>query len=550
MEVGFARKESWKQSLVSCWRFLSVRRSRKKDGSANWRIELSLRRSLILGLFLGAVLYAVAVTALYAWRSRVPHNQVRLVDIALPWNWPQMNKRLSMTNFKQAEYSLEQKEYKEAFVNVRAAVGRDPANLKARLLLASMLVGSNPDSAVRILRLGYKEGIPEDENYNSLFLALSLRLEDFGALREVLPLMIEQIRGEKRTDEVTRRMNSYYVVLIQSQMKLQDYVGALHTLDRMEKDELGGAVLPLRLLLLIRMGAFEKFDSLVATLPLRERNSPEILMLRAQAAYERGEIQDAQTYIGRTLGSQPQNWSVYVDGIRLLLRMGQMEEAERVVDTFLHNNGSNLQAIQRLAAALTDWPSSHLVNKIKLWSLIRQGQMYPMLLFFEMQALFREGNFIDAKERFESWISYVPPNHKDYRYVDAYRALFDAVFASGESNRQRLLDTLIEQARTGTPYQEEIYWVAADAMGRIGRYDLADSIITQGMSVYPNTLTLGSLRRKLREARLGVQNPNALRGGQATGWQADETITIGTEMLENTPIPQNSGSGVIFNLED
>lgn len=550
MEVSLARKEPWKQSLIYCWRFLSLRRLRAK-GKRGWRLELFLQRTLLLGLIMAVLGYGVAVVALYSWRSTVPFNQVRLVDIAFPWNWSHMKQRLSLTDLERAKHHLEEKEFREAYIAVTAATGRDPKNFEARLLRASMMAGSDPENAIRMLRSGYRVGMPADENYNSLFLALSLRLEDFDSLREVLPLLIQQLHKQERTEEVTRRLSSYYVVLLQSQMKLRDYVSALRTLEAMEKDNLQVAILPLRLLLLIRMGSFEEFDRTVAALPLRERDSAPLLMLRAQAAYERNEIQNAETYIGRALSSPQQNWNVYMDGIKLLLRMGQVQKAEEYVDLFLHYNGNNQQAIQRLAAALTDWPSSYLVSKIKLWSVISNNQLYPMLLFFEIQALFREGNFIDAKNRFDSWVMYVPQTHKDYRYVTAYSALFDAVLADSESTRSRLLDTLQAQVRNGTPFQEEIYWVAADAMRKVGRYDLAETIIAQGMSVYPNTLTLGSLRRKLREERAGIQSGAAQSSPQrrASGWESDADTPSTIELLNDSPISNNGSSSVIFSLD-
>lgn len=549
MEVSLARKEPWKQSLISCWRFLSVRKVRKGKGSG-WRIELSLQRMALLSGFMAALLYVAAVIALYSWRSAVPHNQVRLADIAFPWNWPGMNKRLALTNLKQAESSLEQKEYRQAYVEVSAAVRRDPANFEARLLRASMMAGSDPEGATRLLRAGYRVGTPSIENYNSLFLALSLRLEDFDALREVLPLLIRELKKEERTEDMVRRLSSYYVVLLQSQMKLRDYMAALNTLERMESDHLQMAILPLRLLLLIRMGSFEEFDRQVAALPLRERDSAPLLMLRAQAAYERNEIQDAEVYVGRALASPQQNWNIYMDGIKLLLRMGQMEKAEQYVDLYLYYNGNNAQAVQRLGAALTDWPSSHLVGKVKLWSLVSQSQLYPMLLFFEVQALFREGNFIVAKERFDNWLTYVPENHKDYRYVDAYRALFGAVLTDSESTRMRLLEALQEQVQNGNPYQEEIYWVAADAMRKVGRYDLAETIITQGMSVYPNTLTLGSLRRVLREERAGLQGSTPMqRAATPAGWHGEVENPLNVDILSETPLSGNGTSSVIFNID-
>lgn len=528
-----------------------MRKSRNKG--SGWRIELSLQRAFFFGLFMAVVLYVAAVVALYSWRSTVPFNQVRFTDIAFPWNWPQMKERQSLTDLKLAEHHLEQKEYREAYVAVSTAVGRDPANFAARLLRASMMASADADAAVRLLRMGYRVGMPEDENYNSLFLALSLRLEDFDSLSEVLPLLLQQLREQERTEENLRRLNSYYVVLLQSQMKLQDYVAALRTLDQMEKDNLRIELLPLRLLLLTRMGSFDEFDRLVASLPLSERESPAVMILRAQAAYERNEVQNAEVYIGRALTARQQSWNVYMDGIKLLLRMGQVQKAEEYVDLYLYYNGQNAQAVQRLASALTDWPSSYLVNKVKLWTLVGQSQMYPMLLFFEIQALFREGNFIEAKDRFDNWTNYVPREHKDYRYVEAYKALFDAVLADSEATRARLLETLRQTAASGTPFQEEIYWVAADAMRKVGRYELAEAIISQGMNVYPNTLTLGALRRKVREERTGVQSGvGATDRRETRGWDGEVGNSMTIDLLNGNseiPIPESGSNSVIFSVE-
>lgn len=552
MEISLARKESWKRSLISCWRFISLRKSRSGKG---WRLELFLPRIIFLAFFFGVFCYVLAVIALYTWRSNVPQNQVRFVDIALPWNWPGMNERLSMTNLRQAEQNLEEHKFKEAWHEVNAAVRRYPANFEARLLMGRLMAASNPEGALQILRAGYRFGYPEQPDYAALFLALALRLEDFEALSAVLPTMIDHLAKQPETEENKRRIESYFVVLLQAQMRIGNYVGALRALDDVGQYKLQMQTLPIRLLVLSKMGSFTEFDQLVSTLPLRERDSGPILMLRAQAAYERGDIEGAQTYIGRALAGNQQQWSTYMDGIKLLLRMGQVRKAEEYVDLYLYYNGNNQQAIQRLAAALTDWPSSYLVGKIKLWSLASNSQMYPMLLFYEVQALFREGKFHESKERYDNWVQYVPQNHRDYRYVEAYAALFDMVLAESEGARQRLLDTLAAQVKAGNPFQEEVYWVAADALRKMARFDLAEAIINQGVSVYPNTLTLPKLRKQVREDRAAAATGGIRPSSrsQSSGWELDLESTLpqkaGAAAAAAGQAVSNDANGIILNVD-
>lgn len=549
VEISFARKESWKQSLVSCLRFFSLRKSRNKGGGL--RLEIRWQRGLFFMLFAAMVCYALAAVGLYAWRSTVPFNQVRFTDIALPWNWGDMKARLSATNLKRAENNLKEENYREAYIEVRAAVNHYPSNFEARLLMARLLAGSNGESAVQILRRGYQYGLPKDATYDSLFLALAIRLEDYEALADVLPRLIHKLQSEPASEQTQRRIDSYQVVLLQAQMKLNDFVAALQTVDNMEATKSQVQTLPLRLHLLIRMGSFAKFDSIIAQLPRQERESATIVMLRAQAAYERGDIEAAQTYVGRALANNTNNWNTYVDGIKLLLRMDQVRKAEEYVDLYLYYNGSNVPAIQQLAAALTDWPSSYLVNKIKLWSLASNAQLYPVMLFYEVQALFREGKFTEARGIFDNWVQYVPEQHKDYRYVTAYGALFNAVLSNNENTRQQLLEIFEGQAKQNAPFPEEIYLIAADALRKVGRYNLSEAVLAQGSAVYPNSTGMVRLRRTLREERSGIAG--ASRSGTSrsgsTGWESDADNAMPADVLRQNGNGSESGA-IIFNLED
>ena len=120
-----------------------------------WRFEIFHRRLLVLLGATGLLLGLAAVTGLWVFLERNPHNQVRWVDVlTLPVNRTGFDRKRGDTAILTAIEQVRQKDYSEAIFNLRAGLARSPANVAGRLLLARFYAGVDSARTITLLEEG------------------------------------------------------------------------------------------------------------------------------------------------------------------------------------------------------------------------------------------------------------------------------------------------------------------------------------------------------------------------------------------------------------
>ena len=120
-----------------------------------WRFEIFHRRLLVLLGTAGLLFGLAAVTGLWVFLQRNPHNQVRWVDVlALPVNRAGFHQKQGDTAILTAIEQVRQKDYSEAIYNLRAGLARSPANGAGRLLLARFYAGVDSARTITLLEEG------------------------------------------------------------------------------------------------------------------------------------------------------------------------------------------------------------------------------------------------------------------------------------------------------------------------------------------------------------------------------------------------------------
>ncbi|MBP7482642.1 MAG: hypothetical protein KA788_08920 [Lacunisphaera sp.] len=69
------------------WLLRSVALRIERQANPIWRFEIYHRRLLLALAGLALAGWLVAVSALFFWLDRLPHNQVGWFDLAAPWRW-------------------------------------------------------------------------------------------------------------------------------------------------------------------------------------------------------------------------------------------------------------------------------------------------------------------------------------------------------------------------------------------------------------------------------------------------------------------------------
>lgn len=119
-----------------------------------WRFEIYHRRLLLTLAALGLVGWLAAVSALFYWLDRQPHNQVGWFDLAAPWRWTGLRAKRGDTAVLTALDELEARDYPSAFYNLRVGLSRSPGNVEGRLMLAQLTAGQDPVRAITMLEEG------------------------------------------------------------------------------------------------------------------------------------------------------------------------------------------------------------------------------------------------------------------------------------------------------------------------------------------------------------------------------------------------------------
>ncbi len=136
------------------WLLRSVALRIEKQANPVWRFEVYHRRLLLALVTLTVAGWLVAVSGLFFWLNRQPHNQVGWLDLAAPWRWSGLRAKRGDGAIQAALDELKTGDYTSAFYNLRVGLARSPGNVEGRLLLARMLAGSDPARAVALLEEG------------------------------------------------------------------------------------------------------------------------------------------------------------------------------------------------------------------------------------------------------------------------------------------------------------------------------------------------------------------------------------------------------------
>ena len=146
-----------------------------------WGRILAALASLLLAVYLSL---ATALWAYYAIDRRIPG--VNWIDIVILPRFSRVQSAIGSNYYAKARKLWDDKEYLQAIFTARAAVGKSPANLDARMFLANCwLDAGRTEEAVRILRAGI-EFSPRDTRLQGELVETCLAAERYSDLLKIL----------------------------------------------------------------------------------------------------------------------------------------------------------------------------------------------------------------------------------------------------------------------------------------------------------------------------------------------------------------------------
>lgn len=150
---------------------------------------MQITRKLIAGILIGSLILAwlVASLSLVVFiKKKKGYEAIRFSDIALPWNWDEVQPKWGDYFITKGIEHQGQGEWQQAYHFIRIGVSKSPSNLEGRLALADFLFQANDVAqAVNILETGIEYALQDEEFWNKLINFLQY----YHADREIIRIL-------------------------------------------------------------------------------------------------------------------------------------------------------------------------------------------------------------------------------------------------------------------------------------------------------------------------------------------------------------------------
>lgn len=501
---GKSRKSGLRLSRV--WKVFTVQsgvlRSRE-----SWFVDVYPGRLAAMLVVLGIACYFAGTVALYVFWNKRPHNQITYLDVVLPTRWSDIRPKQGQMLIAYADEMLQEKKIREAFHMLRTGLRLYPQDQDARLTLASIMISAGmTNQAGKLLLDGLQYGYPENSNYLAALFQIVKHQEDLDLLTLSLPVLLRYTE----VSEDDERKYSLLRQLMFAQLATGKHLELLATAERVNTDDNSPyKAHDMIVTAHVGMGNPQVARDYLEGLEAGYRNIPSMMLIEATLYNELDDRAAMLAVIERLFRSQPTAWPQQTQAILLLARTGEDRWARAYLDLYLSKFRQNKDAIQRLGAALTDMPSSALIESMMKNLVVDHPGYGPSMKFFLAQALITEGRFAEARPVFDEVRPALLSDPENEINVAIFDLILRAAIERGQGSQATLINALREHR-----YVAEIYWEAALAMQQSGQTQAAREIINYGLTLYPSQPALQELRRQIVEGgdQLNRQR-QALAGG-------------------------------------
>jgi len=478
------------------WLLRSVALRIERQANPLWRFEIYHRRLFIGLAALALAGWLMAVTALFFWLDRQPHNQVGWFDLAAPWRWTGLRAKRGDTAVLGALDAIKERDYTTAFYKLRVGLSRSPGNVEGRLTLARLMAGYEPAQAVALMEEGLKHS-PGDPKFIAGLLG-------FYAAFQIQSHGLDVVDGLLRAAP-DRPLPAESRLLLE-----RARVGFLLQLGRPgEADTAFAALAPpadaagqtalalLQTELLLRTGraaeARTKLDQLLAA-PVVAAGT---WRLAAEVAVERGEADALLSALRRLKAETPDKPGPYLLGFQAWHRMKRpsyRDAAEQEYYQLFRGSDGALQALAALAVNL-DLP-----EVVARTQRVAAGARLSQFAFqvHQTELHLRRGEIDAATRQLRSWENNIDTLKTPQRFHPEFiKRLTRAAFA-GTPDQVTFLLAHLTAARGQA--QPPVYQLAVTVLQKAGNPSGAAEVVRAGLKFYPHSEPLLVAQRQVAEA--------------------------------------------------
>ncbi len=497
MQLQFKFNRSLKRVLAPGDRRLWLLRAvalRIEDGANPlWRFEVFHRRLLIALASLAVAGWLLAVSGLYYWLDRQPHNQVGWFDLAAPWRWSGLRAKRGDTAVLAAMDELKERDYTSAFYNLRVGLARAPGNVEGRLMLARLVAGHDPAQAIALLEEGLPAAGPDTKLIGGLMglyavnqmasrgLAMSERLLQGAGATALSP--------EVRIQLERARLN--FLLQLGRSAEAEAAFAAIPP-----PPTEPGAFNAMRVELLLRTGRPAEAKALSDRLQAEPTYESAVWRQAVEVAVALGDADALQRILRRLKAEAPNSPGAYLLAFQSWHRMKRVsyrDTAEQEYYRLFGQSDGGLQAFAALAVSL-DLPEVVL----RIQQVARNGRLSVFAFQVHLTEIaLRRGDLEAATRYLRSWENNIETLKTPQRfYPEFMKRLVRAAFAGTPDQVSFLLTHLVAargQAQVAT------YLLAVTALEKAGNPAGAAEIAQAGLRLYAQCDPLVAAQKRLAE---------------------------------------------------
>ena len=482
------------------WLLRSVALRIEQQANPLWRFEIYHRRLLIALASLAVAGWLVAVSALYFWLDRQPHNQVGWFDLAAPWRWPGLRAKRGDTAVLVALDELKAKDYTSAYYNLTVGLDRSPANVEGRLVLARLLAGSEPARAVALVEAGlpFAAGNPRLISGLLAFYA-TFQIQSHGL--DMVESVLRAPRPDLLPPETRRLLERARVGFLLQLGRYPEAEAAFAALPPAQAPAEQAAARALQVELLLRSGHAAEAKIVLDRNLAAPAVEPAVWRQAVEVAVAVGDADALLSALRHLKAEAPEAPGVYLLAFQAwhrLKRMSYQDAAEQEYYRLFYRSDGALQALAALAVTL-DLPD--------VLSRVRQVAVNARLSPFAFQVhqtelALRRGEIEAATRLLRNWENNIDTLKTPQRFHPEFiKRLTRAAFA-GTPDQVTFLLGHLTAARGQAAVS--VYQLAATVLEKSGNVSGAAEVARAGLQVYPQSDPLLVAQRHLTEALAAI----------------------------------------------
>jgi hypothetical protein len=487
LRISLKTNSAWRRELAPgdrrLWLLGSVALRIELGSNPLWVFEVFWKRLLTALGILGLFSYLAAVTAVFLWLDRQPHNRVGWGDVfALPLDYEGFRRKRGDSAVESGLAHLKAQQYPDAFYNLRIGLSRSPGHVEGRLALARLYLGAQPAQAAKLLEEGLAHGADDLKLLGSLFAVLNLQQAHTRAI-EVGDALLAGRHG-KLSVEALRTVAHGRVSALLGLGRFDDALAAIRALPL----EAPGTTWSARRHLLeadtlLRLGRAAEANTLYRAARADGRIAQDEPRLESELAVALDDADALRSALRRLKAAAPDSPAPYIQAFHCWHRLKRITYREAALAEFYRLFARNDAALQLLAATLVNLGLPDEVRRAQRVAV--QSRLSPFAFHVHLTEIaLRQGDFAQATRLLREWEDKVDTLPVAQRaYPELIKRLVRAAFSPDSGQQENLLSHL----REGALVQLPVLLLTMRTLDTAGAFDTARQVQDLAEKRYPDS---------------------------------------------------------------